>query len=301
MPPGITFSPFAMLFLATTIRRFKQKAKNCKVIFSGWDDYDYLSHMGFFSLCGFKHGKELGVAWGGINYIAITELKRTDFYEKPTDKWEELPDLIQRHADRAAGLLTRGDDTFRPLYDALSYSIREIFRNVFEHSESNSLYFAAQYWPRSRKAEFAVADHGVGIRRALGENPNFRYKTDKQAIEWALLPSVSGKTHLPRKSTTWFNSGYGLYMTQRLARNGGNFLMASGNDAIYLAPKTKYNFQAQYPGTILKVNLSMDSIGSVQDRLSQYRKEGHEEAKRIAGSGNRPPSAMSLLLRRDFQ
>lgn len=300
MPEGMNFTPFGMLFLATKLRHFKERT-SCKVIFNGWDRYDYLSHMGFFDLCGFRHGKEMGAAWGGANYLPITEITRKSFYEKDTDKWSELPDLIQRHADRAALVLARDKEKNKSLYDILSYSVREIFRNVFEHAETDRLFFCAQYWPKSEKVEFSVSDFGIGIRKALGGNPNFRFATDKQAIEFSLLPSVSGKTHLPRQSNNWFNSGYGLYMTQRLARNGGNFMLASGNDAIFLSRKTKENFHTSFHGTILKLNFNVADIGSVKDKLDQYRIEGAEEAKKIAGSGNRPPSAMSLLLRRDFK
>jgi hypothetical protein len=95
----------------------------------------------------------------------------------------------------------------------LSYSLRELMRNVFEHSETDSLYYCAQYWPKSSKVEVAVADFGIGIRRALSRNPNFRFDSDKEAREYSLLPSVSGATHRERSSGTWFNSGYGLYMT----------------------------------------------------------------------------------------
>lgn len=301
MPQGMNFTPFGMLFLATKIRYFREKAPHCELIFNGWNGYSYLSHMGFFNLCGFDYGKEMGAAWGSINYIPITEVTRTGLYEEPADRWEELPDLIQRSADRAAEVLARDKEKNKNLFDILSYSIREIFRNVFEHAEADRLFFCAQYWPKSKKVEFSVSDFGVGIRRGLSANPNFRFTSDKEAIEFSLMPSVSGKTHLPRTSATWFNSGYGLYMTNRLARNGGNFLVASGSDAVFLSPKTKANFKTSFKGTILKVNFSIENIGSVQEKLAQYRKEGAEEAKNISGSGNRPPSAMSLLLRRDFQ
>ena len=81
MPIGMSFTPFGMLFLATKLRCFREKTK-CEVIFNGWNNYDYLSHMGFFDLCGFRHGKEMGAAWGGINYLPITEVTRESFYEK---------------------------------------------------------------------------------------------------------------------------------------------------------------------------------------------------------------------------
>lgn len=295
------FSPFAMLILAAKIFHFRKKCPSVEFRFVGQEAHPYPSHMGFFHMLGLEYGREVGEAWGNQNYLPITELKRESFYESHQDRYEELPDLIQRQVDRIAVILSRDPEKRTTMFDVLSYSIREVFRNVFEHGETDSLFFCAQYWPRSNKVEFAVVDFGIGIRKGLGNNPNFRFNTDKEAIEYCLLPSVSGKTHLPRQSDTWFNSGYGLYMTNRLARNGGNFTIASGSCAIHFSQKTKNNFQTYFPGTAIRINLDVSSIGDVQSRLSEFRRDGAEIAKTIAGSGNRPPSAMSLLLRRDYQ
>ena len=90
-------------------------------------------------------------------------------------------------------------------------------------------------------------------------------------------------------------------MTSRLARNGGNFVLASGMKAIHLAKKSKGNFDTSFPGTALRFNFDVNAIGDVTNRLKEFQKEGDQIAKSIAGTGNRPPSAMSLLLRRDYQ
>ena len=81
---------------------------------------------------------------------------------------------------------------------------------------------------------------------------------------------------------------------------GGNFVLASGTSAVHLSSKTKNNFITSYPGMILRFNIDVNKIGGVQVRLAQFKEEGFKIAKAIAGSGNRPPSAMSLLLRRDY-
>ena len=295
------WAPFAMLFVGSKIAYLKKIRPDLEVIFNGWDKYPYLAHMGFFSFCGFDHGLNLGEAWGSHSYLPITKLNLGDLKERDFDKFEEMQDLVQRRVDRIIPILIRDSNAGPSLADVLSYSIREIFRNVFEHSNCDDLFYCAQYWPKSRKVEFSVSDFGIGIKRGLGTNPNFRFNTDKQAIEFSLLPSVSGKTHLPRTSETWHNSGYGLYMTTRFARNGGNFVVASKNAAIHLTPKTKNNHVTSFPGTILRVNLSVDDIGNVQDRLNEFRSDGAAIAAEIKGSGNRPPSAMSLLLRRDYK
>lgn len=300
MPQKVFCGPFAMLLIASKVKYLRDKYKNLSIIFNGWDCHEYLSHMGFFSLCGFDHGKEVGQARGNDRYLPITKLKEQDLSEQPSDKFEEMQDLLQRTVDRIALVLAHSLEENGDMYDVLSYSLREVFRNAYEHGDTDSLYYCAQYWPSTDKVEFAVADFGIGVRSGLGRNPNFRFKTDKEALEFSLLPSVSGRTHEPRRSENWFNSGYGLYMTNRLARNGGNFVIASGESAICMTPKTKSNFVTSFPGTILRVNLNVSAVGSVQARLAEFRNEGKELAAKIKGSGNRPPSAMSLLLRRDY-
>lgn len=294
------FSPFYMLFVSAKLRALRRANPELRLEIRNHLANPYPGNMGFYDMFGLDIGRQVGEAWGSENYLPMTCVSRESLYENPTDKYIELPDLIQRHANRIASIITRDDPKHKNMFDVLSFSIREVMRNVFEHSTSDSLYYCLQYWPKSNKVEFALADFGIGVRRGLSENPNFRFTTDKEAVEYSMLPSVSGKTHLPRSSNTWFNSGYGLYMTSRLARNGGNFVLASGSTAVHLSRKTKNNYRTGFSGTALRVNLDVDQIGDVQDRLQQFRKEGHQAAQSLSGTGNRPPSAMSLLLRRDF-
>lgn len=300
LPKKFFCPPFAMLLIGSKIAYLRKNYPNLNVIFNGWEAHGYLSHMGFFSMCGYQHGKEVGEAKGNDRYLPITKLSANDLVEGPSDKYQEMQDLLQRQVDRISLALAHDKYENSALFDVLSYCLREVFRNTFEHGEADELFYCAQYWPTTNKVEFAASDFGIGVRKGLGRNPNFRFKEDKTALEYALLPSVSGRTHEPKVSETWFNSGYGLYMTNRLARNGGNFPICSGSSAICLSPKTKYNFRTSFPGTILRVKLDVDKIGSIQDRLSEFRLEGKQIAASIAGSGNRPPSAMSMLLRRDY-
>ena len=295
------FAPFPMLFIAMKLKSFKALNPACETRFKQYAGHTYAGHMGFFKMCGADFGKDVGQADGSVDYIPISRVSREELYESPSDRFEELPDLIQRHVDRVGKIITRDDPKHRELFEIISYSVREIFRNVFEHSEAHELYYCGQYWWKSNKLEVAIADSGIGIRQGLGTNPNFRFDTDKEALEYSLLPGVSGKTHLPRRSETWFNSGYGLYMTNRLARHGGNFAIASGSKAIVLTAKTKLNYDTSFPGTIIRLNFDVSKIGSVQARLKEFGQDAKKIAASIKGTGNRPPSAMSLLLRRDYK
>lgn len=296
------FRPFTMLMIASKLKWISDNNPDAAFEFIHFDSHPYAAHMGFFKMFGMDHGRAVGEARGSEDYLPITCLNRQALYERPTDTHEEVQDLIQRHADKISNVISRGKEKNKNMYDALSYSIREVMRNVFEHSGANSLYYCSQYWPRSNKVEFAIADFGMGIRKSLRENPNFRLlNTDKDAIEYSLLPGVSGKTHQRRMSENWFNSGYGLYMTSRLARNGGSFIIASGSSAIYLSNKQKTNGSTLFDGTILSVNMHVEKIGNVEARLKEFRQDADKIANSLKNTAGRPPSAMSMLLRREFR
>ena len=299
-PDGVFMPPFAMLFIAAKLKRMRKSNPDLHFRFRNHQQYGYLAHMGFFRMVGFDFGNEVGEARGSDNYIPITCLDRQMLYANNEDRFEAIQVLVERRSDEISYIITRDETRKSDAFLALSYSLRELIRNVFEHSQSDVLYYCAQYWPRSDKVEFALVDFGVGIRRGLAENPNFRFETDKQAIEMSLLPSVSGKTHIQRRDDPWANSGYGLYMTSRFARNGGNFVLASGDMAVHLSRRTKNNYQTSFQGTALRFNFDLKQIGNVSDKLHDFRREGAQLAKEIKGSGNRPPSALSLLLRVDF-
>jgi hypothetical protein len=204
--------------------------------------------------------------------------------------------------DDIAEVISRDEQRKSDFFDVLSYSFREMIRNVFEHSGSDRVFYCAQYWPAKQKVEVCLLDQGIGIRQSLGTNPNFRYKTDKEAVEMCLWPGVSGKTHLRPMSENWANSGYGLYMTSRLSRHGGNFTMASGDACIMLSREMrKDNFTTSLQGTAVRMNLDVTEIGSVTARLDQFRREAPDIAKTFSGlTARNNPSYMSMVLRRDF-
>jgi hypothetical protein len=294
------FPPFSMLFLAAKFLELRDSYPDLKIEVSNPEEHPYPAHMGFFNCIGVPFGKDIGEARGSARYLPIRALSRDELRKQ--NKYAELGDLIQDHADQIAEMISRDATHKTELYNALSYGLREIIRNVFEHSECDRVLYCAQYWPMASKVEVSLLDRGIGIRESLGTNPNYRYSTDKLALEMSLLPSVSGKTHMPATSSTWGNSGYGLYMTSRLCRHGGNFVIASGKAAIGLSKTLqKRNYQTSLTGTAVRMNIDTLELGNVEARLAQFRKEAPEIAKRVLGRAPRNPSYMSLLLRRDFR
>ncbi|NKX44868.1 hypothetical protein [Roseicyclus persicicus] len=94
------------------------------------------------------------------------------------------------------------------MFDTLSYSIREIVRNTAEHSEAPELLICAQYWPSRKEVEVGFADAGIGIMSSLRRNPDFAELDERQAIQAALMPGVSGNPFAGMGTDIWQNSGY---------------------------------------------------------------------------------------------
>lgn len=78
----------------------------------------------------------------------------------------------------------------------------------------------------------------MGVHSSLGYNPRFKNISARDALHYACMPGISGNFKAltnPNDGDIWRNSGYGLYMTGRLCRNFGGFLLIS-SDRIEVDP-----------------------------------------------------------------
>lgn len=178
-------------------------------------------------------------------------------------------------------------------------------RNVVEHSNANQFGICAQYWPSKYKAEVAILDRGIGIRTSLSNNPHLETSDDKKSLNYALMPAVSGKAFKGsrvKQKGHWANSGFGLYMTNRICRNGGTFFICSGDTGMLLTKQSeaKRYFSCDFNGTAVRMVLKTDQLAALKDTLDIYRHEGYEIQKRYREIVNIDPSSASLMLSTDF-
>ena len=294
--------PFSMIYVAKIIREY---SKFNKYIWGrNHHDKNYAAHMGFFKAFYLDHGKEPGEAFGSSTYLPVTSWQLSDIEQEARDRWQPVQQIIEAKSEELAIKLTQQEDG--NLVETITYSLREILRNILEHSESQTLWYCAQYWPQYHKAEIAILDSGKGIKNALAGNPHLKINTHSDAIQQALLPGISGKVFKGRKinrNDPWHNSGFGLYMTSRLCRNGGEFFICSGDHGILLNENGKTHFQLEhhFKGTAVKMVLSTDKLKKLENMLSSYREEGFKIAKQIKGVGFVSASAASLMLSKDFK
>lgn len=298
--------PFTMLYIAKRLREIFKKNKNIQYAGKGFENKSYVAHMGFFRACGLDYGKNPGEAYGSPNYIPFTILRvQTVADEAAAEKsWIVEQDIVEKRAEKIAQILCRRKSG--KLVDTLTYSIREIMRNIVEHSESKQIVYCAQHWPAYNKVEIAMLDSGVGLMTSLSQNPHVQIENDSDAIQQSLMPAISSKNYKGAYINTddpWHNSGFGLYMTSRICRLGGSFLICSGSQGILLWKGGKEHIELghYFQGTVVRMILNTQQLGKLDDMLSDFRKDGVRIAKDIKGTGIYRASDASQMLSRDFK
>lgn len=295
--------PFPMLLVSSEIRRVITKNPNSTKRCSNFHHMTYAGHMGFFQAFGLEFGKAPGEANGSKRYLPLTIFQCEQLRQAAAQKGVEVGDEVEGTARHLSEMLSGQSDG--ALFETLAYSVRELMRNVVEHSDAAQFGICAQYWPSKHRVEVAILDRGIGIKESLKNNPHLDASTDKRAINYALMPAVSGKAFKGsrvKQRGPWANSGFGLYMTSRICRNGGNFFIASGDTGMLLTKKeqAKRYFDCSFSGTAIRMVVRTDQINELREALERYRNEGYEIQKRYKEIVSIDPSSASLMLSEDF-
>lgn len=267
-----TCDPFPMLIVSHEIRnrvneinRLNCYARNCS--------NTYAKHMKFFKACGLSQGEEVEISRGNSKYSCITKMSVADLKKECIQSYDKIQDVIDKRAKTMASIVAQGNVKFEKW---LSFVIREIIRNIPEHSKSDIIWYCAQYWPSYDLVELAIMDEGIGIRESLRENVNYinEANSDENAIRLSLKPGVSG-TNISRNfnQSEWDNSGYGLYMVSEMcAELDASFILASGDSAIRVK---KINGIIEYESIDTKVHGT-----AIQIRIRPSSTVDYEEVRR---------------------
>lgn len=289
--------PFGMLYFASQLRRFRQMHSSSRFTAEHYQHQGYAAHMGFFQAFGLNHGKVPGEALGSMQYVPITCLDLIELQKRAVESCEDARETIERDSMKLAGVLVRCDSG--PLYDTISYSLREIFRNVLEHGRADKIWYAAQYWPAKGWVELSILDEGVGIAATLARNPHLKINSDFDALQLALLPGVSGvafKGGPKQRKDAWANSGYGLFMTSQLCLHGGTFVIISGNGGLLLQSKDQSRLECAFKGTAIRLQFHVPDIRELDKALEGLRLRGAEIAGQLKQSANISASMSSRML-----
>lgn len=292
--------PFGMLLVSAELQRLIQEHPDTRFQARNFSSVRYAAHMGFFKAFGLDFGKSPGEAVGNSNYIPLKLFDCNELEKQAIARGTYVGDEVEAESQKLAEVLSRSDKG--EIFDTLTFSLREIMRNVVEHSGAKQFGVCAQFYPSKHKVELAIVDRGMGLRESLKTNPHLDLIDDKCAINYALQPGISGKSYKgARKNRNghWGNSGFGLYMTTRLCRNGGSFFVTSGSHGMFLGQGKRY-LETAFRGTAVRMIFDTTKIRNLTGSLETFRKEGNEIAKLYEDITRIDPSSASLMLSRDF-
>lgn len=215
--------------------------------------HSYMMHLGFFDFIYMDdEGKQVGQAQGSTKYLPITRLVIEPF-DPSTRTREAWYEEIREESRRLAGVLAGTYDDTEELR-VYSYSIREIIRNVFEHSQAKECYICGQRWWNG-KVEIAILDEGIGIARTISEaHP---VNDDLHALQLALMPGISRTNLISENENIFGNSGFGLYILSNLAASFGWFVLGSGDGRVIGYNNTeRLNETFSFAGTFFGMRLN---------------------------------------------
>lgn len=184
----------------------------------------------------------------------------------------------------------------------MTYLIREMLRNIPEHSESNNALICGQYWA-DITAEIAIVDEGIGIKRSLQENSKHReyIKMDEEALQWSLNAGISQAFQPSQKNRDddiWSNSGFGLYMVCQICKElNGSFGLASGQKYITIDNSGKIIIKNTcFNGTAVKITISTDRVDNSQKLIDKIANRGEAEARTIRNAFKKASTPSKGLL-----
>lgn len=245
--------------------------------------HSYLSHLGFFDFIHMDTGNRVGEARGGARYIPITSISRPDIDVSASgvDQWYAA---LEEEARRVAGVLAGSFDDSQALR-TYRYAIREVIRNVFEHSEANECFVFGQRWANGA-VEITIVDEGVGLAHTLSEAHGAM--SDEDALHLAIRPGISRTSGQSREQNIYDNSGFGLYVLSELGASFGWFSIGSGSAFLYGHGKMRDVAQSSFLGTFfgLRFNTTPRDIGSLlKDIIDAGEREANLSGIRGRASG----------------
>ena len=297
--------PFGMLYMAIFLRQWRNLFPDLQFyarIGSG-KAVDYSSHMGFFQTISEKiHiGKAPGEAAGNNNYVPISKLSIQKLRDASiaSGLYKLDGDLIELEACRLATVLA-ADKQAQYL---LTYILRELMRNVPEHSGTDDLWVCGQHWING-DAEIAIIDEGIGIKESLYKNASHRpyIESDEDALRLAVKAGVSQAFRLggkQRLDDTWSNSGFGLYAVSNFVKLlGGSFCLASGNSYLKMDESGKITTgDSWFSGTAVKITLNRITVQNSEKLINEVIMNGEKEAsglRNVFKTASRPSKGLIL-------
>ncbi len=234
-----------------------------------------------------------------LDRMGLYDLTKTPspfVYKKKEEAGRFLPIKVIKDAESQSHFIT---DMIPLLHlseknaTVVKYIIGELVRNVLEHSfAEDGAIVAAQYYKKTNRVSIGICDTGIGIWRSMRKS--WRPKTDIDAITLALTPGITGTTR--KEGGTSENAGAGLFFVKSIAKITRNYFVIYSGKAEYTLlkydkrvkygprlyadpsrdPHSQTNSSADFQGTLVAVDISLDETPEFNDLLGSIGEVYHQ-------------------------
>lgn len=211
-----------------------------------------------------------------LNLLDIYEFDVNELKKESYEKMVYVGEIIEWKAKE----ILKGFNIDLKIRNFYAYILREIMRNVPEHSEA-SMYYLACYKNKNEVA-FKVVDKGITIKESLNKNPRFNIYNDKSAVTFAIKPGVTRSYKRdPYRDDVWQNSGFGLYMVSSLMKRVGYFELKSGSGRIVVMKDRENDFMSitKVAGTEVLIIIDKRILINIPETLKELSTKGSELSK----------------------
>lgn len=255
----------------------------------------YGETMGFFQKLGLSTARSSTV---GNTYIAPTKVVLKDLHAQLRTESKTIEYYYDEIAEDIVNRNLRDSNIGNQvnIKDLFIFVIREMIRNVFDHSESEHYYYMSQLYSGADSVEVVLADLGVGLINTIPFDVEYKWfneLTDEAAIHHAILPGLTAQSNHAYAPEDYKNSGYGLALVKRIIEEtGGCFAIATGKTSISFQSTGETVKECDFPGTLIRMRINLRELAKVD--FDEVLKETQRVAMEL-GFETIPSSASKTL------
>lgn len=255
----------------------------------------YGETMGIFQKIGVSDARfyESGPTYIAPNKVELNVL-RERINREGTDIEQYYEEISNNIVDKALGLLKV--ELSQKVKELFIYVVREMIRNIFDHSDTTHYYYALQSYKNSACVEVVIADSGVGLKNTIPfdvEEVWYGQNTDEEAIRKSLIPGLSALSNHAYASEDYKNSGYGLALVKKIIqKSDGMFSIASGKKSLRATKNEEIFEDCDINGTVIRLRLKLNNLKDV--KFEEVIEEAEGEARDIGFSQKASTASKTL-------
>jgi|SRR5699024_648035 len=205
----------------------------------------------------------------GNTYLAPKKVTRDEVSDFLSAVNENIEYYFECISDKISKKVLRYNELLydKRLSKLFTYVIRELIRNIFDHSEADYYYYGSQFIPSTSEVELVIADSGVGLKNTIPFNDEekwFDKDTAENAIEKAFIPGITAESNHGYASANYLNSGFGLAMVKQLVLSAkGTLSLATSDKTITFFNNSKRSDNCNIQGTIIRIRVDLEKLAVV--------------------------------------